>query len=381
MNSRLSTQDYEQISAGFDENPLRSFSINKRVYTDPRFLAIEQASVFKSCWHFACHEEKLRKPHSYFVLEIHGQSILVTRDAKNELRAFYNVCKHRGHELMQGEGSLSVITCPYHAWTYHLDGKLRSARRSEHLENFNAENICLDSVQVEIFCHLVFINLDASASSLAQQSGNLAEEITNHAPDLGALTYAHSLHYRINANWKSVVDNFLECYHCPVAHKDFCSLVDMSTYQVKTNGIYSSHMANAGTSQNSAYSVDNASVTVHAVWHLWPNTALMRYPGRGNFMVWRFYPDGAHHTREVFDFFFESDEPNESEIEAIRYIDDVLQPEDIALVESVQRGMMTPAFTQGRYLVDPESSGMSEHAVHHFHSNLLKSYRSVTDIE
>jgi len=97
-------------------------------------------------------------------------------------------------------------------------------------------------------------------------------------------------------------------------------------------------------------------------------------------MVWRFYPDGPHHTREVFDFFFETDTPEPAEIEAIKFIDDVLQPEDISLVESVQRGMMTPAFKQGRYLVDPEGSGMSEHAVHHFHGQILKAYKSlVTD--
>ena len=377
----LSRRDYEYISAGFDENPLRSSSINKITYTDPRFLEIERHSIFKSCWHFACHEEKLRDAHAYVVIDVNAYSILITRDAQMNLRAFYNVCKHRGHELMQGEGSSSVITCPYHAWTYHLDGHLRSARRSEHLENFNKNEICLDQIQIEVFCHMVFVNLDTSAASLAKQSGNLATEIMAYAPDLASLTYSHTLNYRINANWKSVVDNFLECYHCPVAHKDFCSLVDMSTYEVKTHGIYSSHMASAGNSENSAYSVDDASVTVHAVWHLWPNTALMRYPGRGNFMVWRFYPDGPHHTREVFDFFFETAEPKEGEKEAIRYIDDVLQPEDIALVESVQRGMMTPAFTQGRYLVDPEGSGMSEHAVHHFHSNVLKSYRSVVTDE
>jgi choline monooxygenase len=100
----------------------------------------------------------------------------------------------------------------------------------------------------------------------------------------------------------------------------------------------------------------------------------MRYPGRGNFMVWRFYPVGPEETYEVFDFFLESDELNDAELEAVRFIDDVLQPEDIGLVESVQRGMQTPAFKQGRYMIDPEGSGMSEHAVHHFHGMLLEAY-------
>jgi choline monooxygenase len=171
------------------------------------------------------------------------------------------------------------------------------------------------------------------------------------------------------------VDNFLECCHCPVAHRDFCTLVEMDTYKVWTYGIYSSHMAKAGRAGNKAYDVGNASVTDHAVWYLWPNTTLMRYPGRGNFMVWRFYPVGPERTYEVFDFFFETAEPNEAEREAIKFIDDVLQPEDIGLVESVQRGMRTPAFNQGRYLIDPEGSGLSEHAVHHFHGLVLEAYK------
>ena len=105
----------------------------------------------------------------------------------------------------------------------------------------------------------------------------------------------------------------------------------------------------------------------------------MRYPGRGNFMVWRFYPINAEETWEEFDFFFESPEPDATEKEAIRFIDEVLQPEDIGLVESVQRGMNTPAFNSGRYMVDLEGSGASEHAVHHFHGLLLDAYQRARD--
>ena len=150
----------------------------------------------------------------------------------------------------------------------------------------------------------------------------------------------------------------------------------MDTYEVKTHGVYSSHMAKAKATNNNAYDISDASVTDHAVWFLWPNMTLMRYPGRGNFMVWRFYPINEEETYEEFDFFLETAEPTEAEEEAIRFIDDVLQPEDIGLVESVQRGMRTPAFEQGRFLVDPEGSGMSEHAVHHFHGMVLEAYRN-----
>ncbi len=379
MTTILSAEELATIEAGYDPIASRSWSINARCYIDPKFQDIEREQIFHRSWQFLCHEEKLREDGSYIAADIEGQSIVATRDTTGKLRAFYNVCKHRGHELVKGEGKLNRITCPYHAWTYELNGSLKAARHSEKIENFNKSEICLDQVQIETFCHLVFINLDPNATPLAEQSGDLAKEVMSYAPDLGQLTFAHRLTYKINANWKSVVDNFLECYHCPVAHKDFVSLVEMDTYKVKTHGIYSSHMAKAGQTNNNAYSIDDAICTDHAVWFLWPNMTLMRYPGRGNFMVWRFYPAGPEETYEVFDFFFETAEPNEAEIEALKFIDDVLQPEDIGLVESVQRGMQTPAFRQGRYMVDSEESGLSEHAVHHFHGLVLDAYAKAVE--
>ncbi len=378
MTSALNQHQLDFVRSGFDSVPQRSSSINKVCYIDPQFLQVENEQIFQKSWQFVCHEEKLASVGDYVTVDIQGLSILVVRTETDELKAFYNVCKHRAHELLQGEGSTRHITCPYHAWVYKLDGSLYKARRSEHLENFDINKVCLTSVRLETFCHLIFVNLDPEGPSMAAQTGDLEKEITSFAPDIANLTFAHRLTYRVQANWKAVVDNFLECYHCPVAHRDFCSLIDMKTYQVTTHALYSSHMAKANKADNDAYNIESASVTDHAVWYLWPNTTLMRYPGRGNFMVWRFYPVSETETYEVFDFFLESAEPNDDEKEAIKFIDEVLQPEDIALVESVQRGMRTPAFEQGRYLVDPEGSGLSEHAVHHFHGLVLQAYEQAT---
>ena len=367
------------MRSGYDPVPSRSSSLHKICYIDPSFTSIESEQIFKKSWQFVCHEEKLREPRNYVTATVQGQSVFVTRTDEGELKAFYNVCKHRAHELLSGEGKTQLITCPYHAWVYRLDGSLLNVRRSEFIENFDKTKVCLTGIQVECFCHFIFINLDPNAVSLATQSQNLANEIVSYAPDIANLTFAKKLTYRIQANWKAVVDNFLECYHCPVAHRDFCSLIDMDTYKVKTHGIYSSHMAKAKTNDNEAYNIDGATVTDHAVWFLWPNTTLMRYPGRGNFMVWRFYPINESETYEEFDFFFETAELNDSEKEAIKFIDETLQPEDIGLVESVQRGMQTPAFDQGRFMVDPDGSGMSEHALHHFHGLVLSAYEQAIE--
>ncbi|MEM9625570.1 MAG: ring-hydroxylating oxygenase subunit alpha [Pseudomonadota bacterium] len=375
MADVMTRDDLRRVAAGYHEKPERSLSLCAEAYTDSAWLAYERDAIFSKSWQWVCHVEKLRKPGAYVTTEIAGRPICVVRDKSGTLRAFYNVCKHRAHELLRGEGRTAVILCPYHAWSYNLEGRLVRAPETGALQDFDREAVFLDAVQVEEFCGFVYVNLDASAPSLREQSGDLGSEILQWAPDVENLTFAHRLTYDIKSNWKNVVDNFLECYHCPVAHKDFCTLVDMDTYRVTTHGIYSSHMAEAGKTANAAYSVEDATVKDHAVWWLWPNTCLMRYPGRGNMIVMHIIPVDVDRTYETYDFFFEDAEPNEAEREAIRYIDDVLQVEDINLVESVQRGMATPAFTQGRIVHDPDGSGKSEHAVHHFHGLVLDAYR------
>ena len=375
MTAQMTRRKLEHAGAGFDPVAARSASIGADCYIDPGYLDVEREQIFRRSWQYLCHEQTLGEPGSYMAASVADRSIVAIRGEDGVLRAFYNVCKHRGHELLKGEGRTRLITCPYHAWAYNLDGRLYQARRSELIENFDPGRVFLTPVRVEVFSHLVFVNLDPEAAPLVDQTEDLVHEVTRYAPDLDSLVFALRLTYTVHANWKAVVDNFLECYHCPVAHRDFVSLVEMDTYKVTAHGIWSSHMARAGRRENQAYGVGEASVTDHAVWYLWPNTTLMRYPGRGNFMVWRFIPAGPEETYEEFDFFFESAPPTEPEMEAIRFIDEVLQPEDIGLVESVQRGMRTPAFERGRYLVDPDGSGLSEHAVHHFHGLVLDAYR------
>lgn len=368
--------DVERVSVGHHPDPARSWSLRAEAYTDPCWSDFERTAVFARTWQWVCHVEKLRQPGSYVSTTVAGMPIAVVRDRDHRLRAFYNVCKHRAHELLSGSGTTRNIVCPYHAWTYALDGSLKAARRADRMETFDKSEVCLDAVQVEEFCGMVYVNLDPAAVPLRDQAPDLAEEITHWAPDVGELTHAKRLSYQVATNWKNVIDNFLECYHCHIAHKEFVDLVDMNTYEVRTHGIWSSHFAEAGKHENAAYDVSGASVTDHAVWWLWPNTCLLRYPGRGNFMVFQVLPDGPDRTLETWDFFLETTELQPAEVESVRYVDEVLQVQDIALVESVQRGMSTPAFDQGRIVFDPSGSGLSEHGVHHFHGLLLDAYRA-----
>ena len=374
MTDIPSTSDFKNIAVGYSTNPNDTFSLKADAYTDDKWFNIDQKEIIAKSWQWVCHVEKLREAGSYTTIDVAGHPIAIVRNKDGELNAFYNVCKHRAHALLSGDGRTAVITCPYHAWAYNLDGHLVKAPHTEHLENFSTKEICLDSVQVEEFCGFIYVNLDPNAKSLATQSGTLKDEIDHWAPDIDKLTFGHRLTYDIKSNWKTVIDNFLECYHCPTAHKDFCTLIEMDTYKVTTHGIWSSHMAEAGNTENTAYDVSDASVKIHAVWWLWPNTCIMRYPGRSSIIIMNVIPAGPDRTLETYDFYFETSEPNEAEKEAIRYLDEVLQSEDIALCESVQRGMSTPAFSQGRIVSDPSGSGLSEHAVHHFHGLVLDAY-------
>ena len=371
----LSRKDFDRIRSGFDVDPANSFSLHAEIYTNPIWYALDQNAILSKSWQWVCHVEKLRDPGSFVSTRIAGHPVAAVRGNDGKLRAFYNVCKHRAHELLTGEGTATRIMCPYHAWVYRLDGQLVRAPHTENLNSFDISSVCLDQIQIEEFCGFVYVNLDTSAEPLANQSGNLEIEIRHWAPDIDSLTFGRRLTYDIKSNWKNVVDNFLECYHCPTAHKDFCDLVDMDTYKVTTHGIYSSHMADAGTKANTVYDVSNATVRTHAVWWLWPTTCLMRYPGRSSMIVLNIIPAGPERTLEIYDFYLETPEPDVAELDAIQYIDEVLQVEDISLVESVQRGMNTPAFTQGRIVYDPLGSGKSEHALHHFHGLVLQAYK------
>jgi len=381
--TQVTPEDVARISTGYDPDPARSWSLRAEAYTERRWADADVAGILARSWQWICHVERLRDPGSYVSATVAGMPVAVVRGRDGELRAFYNVCKHRAHELLSGSGTTRNIVCPYHAWTYGLDGNLKAARRADRMESFDMGEVCLDPVLVEEFGGMVYVNLDPAATPLGEQAADLAEEIASWAPDVAALTHAKRLSYDVATNWKNVIDNFLECYHCHIAHKEFVDLVDMNTYEVRTHGIWSSHFAEAGKHANAAYDVSGASVTEHAVWWLWPNTCLLRYPGRGNFMVFQVVPDGPERTLETWDFYLESTELDEAEKESVRYIDDVLQQQDIALVESVQRGMRTPAFDQGRIVFDPAraGSGLSEHGVHHFHGLVLEAYRALVGLE
>lgn len=357
----------------FDADPAKSYTIPANYYTDPAIYARETQEIFFKAWNYAAHVSQLAAAGDYVTVRIADQNIVVLRGQDGVLRAFYNVCSHRAHELLQGCGHTGIITCPYHAWTYHTDGRLRSAVGQKRVEGFAAEEFALKQVRLEEYAGFVFVNLDPDAAPLHTQAGNLADDIKGYCPDVPALKFAHRLTYEIKANWKNVVDNFLECYHCSVAHPAFVDLVDIKNYRTKTHGLYSSHISPPGRADNTAYQIPEGPASNFAAWWLWPNVTYNVFPGPANITVLHIQPTGPETTLEHFDFFFVDGTPSEAERQAIDYVDKVLQPEDIGLVESVQRGLHSRGYTQGRLMVDKDLSHNSEHGLHHFHALVLKS--------
>ncbi len=362
------TLTLQQNDAPFREDPAQSFTLPARFYLDESIYKLEMEKIFKRSWWYAGHASQLPDVGDYLTTNIDEQSIFIVRDRENNLRAFYNVCQHRGHELVEGAGHTNVIVCPYHAWSYDLDGSLIGARNTAKMAGFSKCDFSLKPVGVEVFCGMVFINLDTNATSLAEQTGNLESEIRKYCPDADNLAFAQRDTYDVSCNWKVMIDNFLECYHCHTAHRDFVDLVDMKSYRSEVHGIYSSHISNAANStENSAYTFEKGDVDFgFAGWFLWPNLTLWAYPGEANLSVLQMVPDGAGQTIEYQDWFVPDGKASKQLQEAMDYQKDTLQPEDIGLCESVQRGLKSNGYNQGRFVVDDDRSELSEHAVHHF---------------
>ena len=361
----LQPQAHDQA---FSENSQESFTIPARYYHDPEIYEHEKEAVFYKSWWFVGHTSQLANTGDYLTATIHEQNIFVIRPRDGALNAFYNVCQHRGHALLEGNGRTGMIVCPYHAWGYDHDGSLRSARNTENVPGFNKCEFSLKPVQVEVFCSMVFVNLDPTAAPLAEQASGLEAEIRHYCPRIDDLMFAQRDTYQVDCNWKVMIDNFLECYHCAPAHKDFVDLVDMPSYRSISNGIYSSHCSGqARNTDSKAFSFKPGDVDFgYAGWFLWPNLTIWVYPGEPNISTLQMIPDGPVNTIEHQDWFIATPEPTEQLAEAMAYQKDVLQPEDIGLCESVQQGLHSKGYNQGRFVVDSEKSELSEHAVHHF---------------
>ena len=352
-----------------------SFTLSREYYTDPNVYELEKKKIFYRTWQYVAHKSVLANVGDYVTVKICDQNVFVIRSGDGELRAFYNVCKHRAHELLEGQGNVSsVIVCPYHAWTFEIDGKLRGAPKSSSRPGFDKNDYCLSSIRLEMFCDCVFVNLDPEAESLASIAGDLERDIRSRVPylselavhDGGALAGDTDSNPVQKAGWKVVVDNYVECYHCNHAHPAFADLICMPDYEVDVFDYWSRQIGAEIRKENSAYLVkDEDPVQNSGFWYLWPNTTFNVLPGQKEVTVLAARPLSPD-TTSFEGHFLSLANAKEDDLRS-GYITDVLVPEDLSLVESVQRGLHSLGYSQGPIIADPEGSGTAEHGIHHFH--------------
>ncbi len=346
-----------------------SYTLSSEYYLSQEIFELEKQQIFYKTWQYVAHQCMLPYPGDYITLKLCDENIFVIRSDDGELRAFYNVCRHRAHELLKGQGNVrKLIVCPYHAWSYDSHGDLLRAPMSEHRSEFDKSEFCLRPIKLEMFCDCIFINLDDNCASMQVLAGDLERDIRAQIPYLDELQFcgANLLgETRINAGWKVVVDNYVECYHCRAAHKDFASIINMNNYQTEVHKLWSRQHGPDISYDNSAYEVDPEHGIQHSYfWYLWPNTTFNVLPGSNELGVFVVRPVDVG----VCDFGGHSFAA-EGKVYQPRadYTATILAPEDIDLCESVQRGLRSKSYDQGAYMIDPNRLGESEHALHHFH--------------
>lgn len=183
----------------------------------------ELGSILFKSWIYAAHVSQVPRPGDYVLLEIGGDSIIITRTQAGDIRAHANTCRHRGARVCQdGAGNTSAFVCPYHAWTYNLDGSLRAARHMDGVAGFDKQHHALRAINVTVYMGLIFVNGDLSAARFTPALEHVAEALG--AYDLEHAKIARQKTYRIDANWKFCLENYLECYHCAPAHKAYARM-------------------------------------------------------------------------------------------------------------------------------------------------------------
>jgi choline monooxygenase len=362
------------------DTPEASFTLPSAYYTDPGVFELEKERIFYHSWQYVAPRQSFVAPGDYVVIDICEQSVFVILGDDFKLRAFYNVCRHRAHELLQGQGNVAnTIVCPYHAWTYKKDGALRHARNTADRECFRLEDYGLKSVQIEEFVGCIFVNLNPEAERLADTVADLDADIRSRVPffDDLRIPMANTIgETKIKAGWKVIVDNFVECYHCEHAHPDFASLIYMKDYQMDTFSLWSRQTAPRIRHHNSAYDVDpDRGYQGVLFWYLWPNITFSVFPGIDEMAVFAVRPLSL--TRSSFEGHNLSVGTKQNSARA-NYTADVLVPEDISLCESVQRGLHSHGYDQGPIVSDKSLSGISEHALHHFHRLVYRTLQTTS---
>lgn len=341
-------------------------ALSARYYTDPDTAAAETRHIFARSWQLVCHESDLPGPGARLAATVAGREVLVVRTEDNSLAAHLNICRHRGTRLVtRPEPSGKAIRCPYHGWTYKLDGRLVGAPESRQIPCLDRPKLGLFSVRVESFLGFVFVNLDQNAIPLAEQCAGLAEAVGHYAgTDLVPIgrSRIHDLEGAEvqHANWKVAVDNYLEGYHVPVAHPGLMRLLDYQGYTSEIGEAYTLFASPLRDKPSSNWAerlyqritapMPGLTEADRRVWRyavIYPNTLIDFYPD--HVLAWTAIPTALDRVAVPGAFYTRRGTGLRTRL-ARRlniHIGWITNDEDAELVARVQKGLTTPGFEPG----------------------------------
>jgi choline monooxygenase len=340
-------------------------------YLDKDVYDLEKQTVFARSWQLACRLHQLREVGQYVTSEIAGEPIVIVRANDHLLRGFFNVCRHHAAAVLtEPEGRESQLRCPYHGWTYSLEGELKGTPDFSGVCDFDRSTNGLVSVDTAVWEQWVFVRLENNSGQRAPLNDFLGADLIKQVQTLALnrLEWMERRHYIFDCNWKVFVDNYLDGgYHVPHLHKGLDSVLDYTRYTIE-NGehfcLQSSPIVSKGAERETG-AVRQGDRALY-FW-IYPNFMINWYQGAmdTNLVI----PHGIDKTEVIFDFYFPDISAaartrNRSSIEVGQRIQD----EDVAICRSVQRGLSSRTYSAGRLSVRREAG---EHLFHRLlHSDL-----------
>lgn len=346
----------------------RARTISSDWYVDPRIAALEHRIVFAESWQLVGRADQLASANQFVTARIAGESIVVVRGSDGVLRGFLNVCQHHAAEVMTvAEGACSVMRCPYHGWTYGLDGCLKGAPEFDQVEQFDKSTVGLAPIDVDVWEQFVFVRIERGGPSLADWVSEVSGAVAGLR--LGELRFAGRRSYELACNWKVFVDNYLDGgYHVPHIHAGLSGVLDYGGYTVDNGTRHCLQTSPIKPGKGDQTTADVRKGDRAYYYWVYPNFMLNGYEGVMDInTVW---PLAVDRCRVDFDFYFSADMADGERRQASINVADRIQQEDIDVCESVQRGLSSRGYDAGRLAV-PREAG--EHLFHRLlHADIVR---------
>lgn len=336
-------------------------------YSSPDRHRLEFDKIFRRDWIYVLHKSQLPESGCFETFDIGEVPLLIVRGADDQIRTFYNVCQHRGHILAEGRGQAGHFTCRYHAWTYQTDGTLRGAPGMR-VEELPACRKALREVETYVRDGFVFVRLEPGEEDFEEKFSGFFDELHAKLPALSTLRFARRFTAEVDGNWKIMVENYLECYHCSPTHPALTELMCIPEFRVDQKPWYVSTSAPAGKPDNSAFSYTphEGMQTDFTGWGLFPNLTFNIFPGQQNLLIFHMLPLSAERSVGICDYFF-VDGQIDSEAEALMaWEGNILEREDNELIVSAHRGMRSGALESGIFVIDEANHAVTEAPLAHF---------------